>query len=156
MVFMALCGDLEITGGHRRIDGSPGRDDHWDCIDDRGSRGQPNACGCHYWHSTCDCGPAVVCQRDFLNRFPSPFRGEGSGWLGKIRFRLRLSSSKRHQGAIPERSESSPHLWNTRDQKKDNDQGIDQWADDIPAQLEEVTFFAPGIMQGCERCNQIN
>ena len=57
---------------------------------------------------------------------------------------------------VPERSESFPHLWNARDQKEDDDQRVDQGADDIPAQLEEVTLFSPGIMQRGERRNQIN
>src|SRR5215213_4217132 len=70
-------------------------------------------------------------------------------WLGP-------SSSKWDQDTVPERSESFPYLWNACDQKEDNDHRVDQWADNIPAQLEEIAFFAPGIMQRGERRNQIN
>ena len=82
--------------------------------------------------------------------------GNVDSLLKSICFWLRLSPSKRDQDTVTERSESFPHLWDTRDQKEDNDQGIDQGADDIAAQLEEVALFAPGIVQGGERGDQID
>jgi predicted component of type VI protein secretion system len=41
-------------------------------------------------------------------------------------------------------------------EQKDHDQAIDQWAEDIAAQVEEVTFFSPGIMQHYQWRDQID
>jgi len=76
--------------------------------------------------------------------------------LCSIDFRRRLSLSEQDHDPVPCGSESSLYLWETHNQENNNDRSIDQRADDLSLQAEEVSLFTPGIMQGCEGRDQIN
>ena len=68
LVFVALRRDLEVTGGHRRIDGTTGGDGARYCADDRRRAGQPDGDRRDCGHPACDCGVAVVLEGNILKK----------------------------------------------------------------------------------------
>ena len=66
MVSLALRRDLEIAGGHRRVDRPTRGDDTRYRADDRRCDRQPDSDRRHHWYSAGDCGITVVLERDIL------------------------------------------------------------------------------------------
>ena len=71
-------------------------------------------------------------------------------------FRQRPPPFDEKPDPVGQRGEESPYRRDSHDQQNDRDNRVDQWADNLALQSEEISLFTPRVMQQEQRHDQVD